>query len=327
MPAETALHGRTTKNATSTKQLLRAKKLIEREAKFIYNAEFDKPGAGARIRNPRTVEVTSRRSDTAPPDVPGHLRHLWEVPLLTPDEEADLFRRMNYLKYRSNVLRSRLNPDRPNVRHMDDIECMLRESTVVRNHIVQANTRLVVSIVRRVKDAADGFDEMISTGNLILIKAAERFDYGRGFRFSTYATHSVQRELYRNCAKKWKRQETEISMGLRNLLESFEDRTDLKRYEEKHRQVDYVRSVMKNVLPAREQRVVNARFGLGSDFRSQTLGEVGEKMGISKERVRQLQLGALDRLRSFVLNDVPEAGIDVRQSPDAGMPNLIELEL
>ncbi len=95
-------------------------------------------------------------------------------------------------------------------------------------------------------------------------------------------------------------------MGPESLLDSIEDRTDLKRYEEKHRQADYVRSVMEKVLPAREQRVVIARFGLDSDSPPQTLREIGEEMGLSKERVRQLQLRALDRLRSFVLDDVPE---------------------
>jgi len=292
--------------SAESERSLRAGKVIQREVKFIFNTEFERPGAGPRILKTSTSKETASRRKKAPSDVPGHLRHLWEIPLLSPDEERDVFRRMNYLKYRSNVLRSRLNPARPNARYMNDIERMLSEATDVRNHIVQANTRLVVSIARRFKNVADAFDEMISAGNLILVKAVERFDYSRGFRFSTYATHSVQRELYRYCGKKWKRQAIEVSMGPESLLDSIEDRTDLKRYEEKHLQADYVRSVMEKVLPAREQRVVIARFGLDSDLPAQTLREIGEEMGLSKERVRQLQLRALDRLRSFVLDDVPE---------------------
>ncbi|MDG1895360.1 MAG: sigma-70 family RNA polymerase sigma factor [Fuerstiella sp.] len=278
----------------------RVRRIIQREVNFIFSAEFERPGAERRILKHSTSQVTARRRRKAPPDVPGHLRHLWEIPLLSPDEETELFRRMNNLKHRSNVLRSRLNPARPNARHMDDIERMLSEATEVRNHIVRANARLVVSIARRFKHAADAFDEMISTGNLVLIKAVERFDYSRGFRFSTYATHSVQRELYRSSGKRQKLRLTEVSTAPEILLESVEDRSDVQGYEEQDRRVDYVRSLIEKVLPERERRVVISRFGLESDT-GKTLREIGDVMGLSKERVRQLQLRALKRLQDSAM--------------------------
>jgi RNA polymerase sigma factor (sigma-70 family) len=150
---------------------------------------------------------------------------------------------------------------------------------------------------------------MISTGNLILIKAAERFDYSRGFRFSTYATHSVQRELYRSSGKRQNLRLTEVSTAPEILLESVEDRSDVRGYEEQDRRVDYVRSLIEKVLPEREQRVVISRFGLESDT-GKTLREIGDAMGLSKERVRQLQLRALERLQGFAMNDIPDSAID-----------------
>ena len=244
---------------------------------------------------------------------PGHLLHLWEIPLLTADQERDLFRRMNYLKYRSNALRSRLKPDRPVVRHMDDIERMLAEATEVRNHIVQANTRLVVSIARRLMHVPDAFDEMISTGNMVLIKAVERFDYSRGFRFSTYATHSVRRELFRSFGQRQKLRLSEVSTAPEILLDSVENRDESRNYQEQDRKVNYVRSLMEKVLPEREQKVVISRFGLDSGS-GHTLREIGEAMGLSKERVRQLHLRAIDRLQAVAITDMPDILRDSRSS-------------
>ncbi len=276
----------------------RARRIIQSEVNFIYSAEFERDEAESRILSSSTSEVTQKRREKPPKDVPGHLIHLWEIPLLTPDEERDLFRRMNFLKYRSNVLRSRLDPEHPDVRMMDEIESLLADSLQIRNHIVQANVRLVVSIARRFRNI-DSVDELISAGNMILIRAVERFDYGRGFRFSTYATHSVQRELFRYSGKVKKRQDTEVLTAQEILLDSVESPGEAQKYPEQDRKVGYLRALMDKVLPERERRVVISRFGLESEGRGLTLREIGEEMGLSKERIRQLQIRALQRLKDF----------------------------
>ncbi|MDG2127511.1 MAG: sigma-70 family RNA polymerase sigma factor [Fuerstiella sp.] len=313
MSAVSTLRGSSEENHTPPEQSLRAKRIIQCEVKFIYCSEFDQPRAESRILKMPTSQATARRREAAPSDVPGHLLHLWEIPLLTADQERDLFRRMNYLKYRSNALRSRLKPDRPVVRHMDDIERMLAEATEVRNHIVQANTRLVVSIARRLMHVPDAFDEMISTGNMVLIKAVERFDYSRGFRFSTYATHSVRRELFRSFGQRQKLRLSEVSTAPEILLDSVENRDESRNYQEQDRKVNYVRSLMEKVLPEREQKVVISRFGLDSGS-GHTLREIGEAMGLSKERVRQLHLRAIDRLQAVAITDMPDILRDSRSS-------------
>jgi RNA polymerase sigma factor (sigma-70 family) len=196
---------------------------------------------------------------------------------------------------------------------MDDIERMLAEATEVRNHIVQANTRLVVSIARRLMHVPDAFDEMISTGNMVLIKAVERFDYSRGFRFSTYATHSVRRELFRSFGQRQKLRLSEVSTAPEILLDSVENRDESRNYQEQDRKVNYVRSLMEKVLPEREQKVVISRFGLDSGS-GHTLREIGEAMGLSKERVRQLHLRAIDRLQAVAITDMPDILRDSRSS-------------
>lgn len=301
---------RSSRNSPDTNQSQRAADILLREVRFIYSAEFEKKDAERTILQSSLSRETRKRRDKPPADVPGHLLHLWEIPLLNPDEEKDLFRRMNYLKYRSNVLRSRLNPDEPCIRSMDRIERMLGEANEIRNHIVQANTRLIVSIAGRLKSSWDAFDEMISTGNFILIRAVERFDYSRGFRFSTYATHSVQRELIRLLGKGRKRQVTEISTSSEILLDSVEDSIVGEFHAEQDRRVRYVRSLIESVLPERERRIVISRFGLNSEERIMTLREIGEEMGLSKERIRQLQIRAVDRLQQFARYEPPDSAIE-----------------
>lgn len=297
---------RSSRNSPDTRQSHKAADVLLREVRFIYSPEFEKKDAERTILQLPLPTVTRKRRDKPPSDVPGHLLHLWAIPLLTPDEEQDLFRRMNYLKYRSNALRSRLNPDQPCARTMDTIERTLGEANEIRNYIVQANTRLVVSIARRLKSSWDAFDEMVSTGNFILIRAVERFDYSRGFRFSTYATHSVQRELFRLLGKGRKRTLKEVSTSPEILLEMVEDPIVGEFHAQQDRKIRYVRSLVESVLPERERRIVISRFGLNSNGRSMTLREIGEEMGLSKERIRQLQIRAVERLQQFTKVEPPD---------------------
>jgi len=111
----------------------------------------------------------------APKDIPPHLAHLWKIALLKPVQEQQLSGRMNFLKFRANAGRCRLNPDRPNVLVMDRIEKDLENARQIRDHIIQANLRLVVSIARRFVIDVTSPDEVISDSNLILMKAVDRF--------------------------------------------------------------------------------------------------------------------------------------------------------
>ena len=136
--------------------------------------------------------------------MPAHLERLCSAPLLSPEQERDLFCRMNYLKYRANLLRVTLNAQRPSERKLARIEYLLREGIRVRNEIVHANIRLVVSIVKQFADERNSFDDLLSEGINCLIKAVDKFDFDRGFRFSTYATRAVRREVFRLVQKQYR---------------------------------------------------------------------------------------------------------------------------
>ena len=125
----------------------------------------------------------------------GHLQRMCSVPLLSHSEERDLFCRMNYLKYRANAIRSTLSERRPSERKLNEIEQLLAKAKALRTHIVHANTRLVVSIVKNFANEMNSFDDLLSEGISCIMKVADKFDFDRGFRFSTYATRAIRRAI------------------------------------------------------------------------------------------------------------------------------------
>src|SRR5260370_18540389 len=113
--------------------------------------------------------------------MPPYLASLYhEVLLLSREEEAHLFRKMNYLKARAGRLRDRIDPDRPRTADLDEVERLLDEALAIRTQIVRANLRLVVAIARRRLGPRDDLFERVSDGNYVLIRAAERFHYPLG---------------------------------------------------------------------------------------------------------------------------------------------------
>ncbi len=288
----------------------RALRLLQTEVSFIHSAEFELDDAVYLILNVAEPELTvSSRRQSPPSSVPSHLTHLWEVSLLKPEEELLLFRRMNFLRYRANALRSRLNPHKPKVALMDQIEQHLSDALSARSHIVRANLRLVVSIARKFVNDATTLDELISDGHLIIMKAVDRFDYGRGFRFSTYATHAVQREFYRQYKTGQRRRVMEVATDPEILFHSVVSPEDSRDQVHQDRQVTYLKNIMSQCLDAREAEIVDMRFGLNSESGGQTLREVGERLNISKERVRQIQTRAIEQIREVARFKIHDADL------------------
>ena len=132
-----------------------------------------------------------------PSGMPAYLATLYDVPLLTREQEAHLFRKMNYLKYKARRLRDALDVSRPKSRLMKQIENLYDEAAAIKNQIISANLRLVVSIAKRYVGPAADFFDLVSDGNISLMRAAEKFDVSRGNRFSTYATWAIMKNFAR----------------------------------------------------------------------------------------------------------------------------------
>ncbi|MFH1264420.1 MAG: sigma factor, partial [Planctomycetota bacterium] len=132
------------------------------------------------ILAPAPASEEPPRKVRRPVDLPPYLASLYETPLLTRQQEAHLFRKMNYLKYKAARLRARLDPERPSAALMDRIEELHEGSVVAKNEIIRANLRLVVSIAKRRVGPAQELFDLVSDGNMSLIRAVEKFDFARG---------------------------------------------------------------------------------------------------------------------------------------------------
>ena len=271
----------------------RTEKALRTEIPFIANPLFSKFDAESDTRR----ELTTIPSARPPADdsrsgrlrMPAHLEQLCSAPLLTPVEERDLFCRMNYLKYRANSVRSSLDPDSPSSKKLDQIDRLMAAAKTVRNQIVEANTRLVISIVKHYADDLNPFDDLLSEGIDCLINAAEKFDFDRGFRFSTYATRAVRREVFR-LVQRSHRSRSRFATGANDVLDQQLDTGDTDGRTETYllRVNRCIAKVMGN-LDEREQFIVNARYGFTDIGAKPTFTRLGEHLGVSKERVRQLE--------------------------------------
>jgi len=277
---------------------MRARRIMELPLECIYNESFDKPNAEREILSPLPVEADApKRKPRAPSGLPPYLASLYETPLLSRVQEYHLFRKFNYLKYVAAKLRSSLDPTRARSSLMDRIESLYEEAVRTKNEIVQANLRLVVSIAKRHVTASDDFFSLVSDGNMSLIRAVEKFDYARGNKFSTYASWAIMKNYARSIPDEVKHRDR-FRTSLDEMFTSQEDdRSDQYEQESAQRLREQQIHRILSRLDEREQRIIISRFGLDHRAEPRTLKEVGADLGVTKERVRQIEARALNKLR------------------------------
>ena len=289
---------------------MRAKRILELPLDLIHHEDFDKPSKALEIlAEMPAAEESSGRKPRLPSGLPPYLSALYEVPLLTREQEFHLFRKYNFLKFQAGVLREKLDPSRARANQMDEIERLYDEAVQVKNLIVQSNLRLVVSIAKRHMKASEDFFGLVSDGNMSLIRAVEKFDCGRGNKFSTYASWAIMKNFARTIPDEFKHRDRFRTSHDEMFSATEDDRSD--QYEQesaqnlRERQIERILSR----LDEREQKIIISRFGLDYRQEPQTLKEVGAEMGVTKERVRQIEARALNKLRMAVAEeriDIPE---------------------
>jgi RNA polymerase primary sigma factor len=294
----------------STEALLRtAKILLTTEVEFIASPEFSAPNAASLIFEDGNLLPGERvAADKGKlPDLPPHLARLCEAKLLTAGEERLVFQRMNFLRYRANQLRHQLALESPCSWTVRRIQALLSAADWYRDRMIKSNMRLVISIVKKFVNKQNGFDDLLSDGIVALLRAVDKFDFGLGFRFSTYATQVVRRNTYRRVMEKQKeRQRVTLSIHDAGVDVSDEHRSS-SMSEERWQTLRSRLGLMLDKLDRREKLIVRARFSLGGHRRVQTLQRLADKLGVSKERVRQLEKRALEKLRDFAIESpLPE---------------------
>ncbi|MEF2940419.1 MAG: RNA polymerase sigma factor RpoD [Oscillospiraceae bacterium] len=273
------------------------------------------------------MNETEAMADTFSTDDPVrmYLKEIGKVPLLTPEEEQDLAKRM------------------------------AEGDEEAKRRMAEANLRLVVSIAKRYVGRGMLFLDLIQEGNLGLIKAVEKFDYTKGYKFSTYATWWIRQAITRAIADQARTIRIPVHMVetinkvirvSRQLLQELgHDPSAEEIAAEMNMPVDKVRDILKiaqepvsletpigeeedshlgdfipdedasepseaasfsllkeqlmevlDTLTPREKKVLELRFGI-VDGRTRTLEEVGKEFNVTRERIRQIEAKALRKLR------------------------------
>ncbi|MFQ6016412.1 MAG: sigma-70 family RNA polymerase sigma factor [Anaerolineae bacterium] len=281
-----------------------------------------------------------------------YLREVCTIPLLTAEEEVELSRRLE----RGRLAQITLAKNRSmSAAERERLEWEVRDGDAARKQLIQANSRLVISLAKRYIGRGVPFLDLIQEGNMGLMRAVEKFDYRRGYKFSTYATWWIRQSIVRAIADQgrtirvpvhmsdrirrlysavrrleqelgrqptpeeiaqemglpsrkviWMLHISQHPLSLENPVDEEKD-TELGDLIEdqtipapgdmalQHLLREEIEKVLTALTP-REARVLELRFGL-SGTRSHTLKEVGEKFGVTRERIRQIESEALQRLR------------------------------
>jgi RNA polymerase primary sigma factor len=280
-----------------------------------------------------------------------YLREISRIRLLTFEEEVELARQIECGGFARSKLALGNAQAEPERRLLEQVQ----QGEIARRKLIEANFRLVVSIAKKYSGRGVSFMDLIQEGNIGLIRAVQKFDYRRGYKFSTYATWWIRQAVTRAIADQGRTIRVPVHMyerinklsGIsRNLAQTLGREPTAEEIAQKMdttpRHVERIRKIAEHPLSlempigdeqdtnladfieddhtpppsemavaqllrermsevltslnAREGRVLQMRFGL-NDGQCHTLEEVGQKFGVTRERIRQIEAGALRKLR------------------------------
>ena len=282
------------------------KRLVE-PVECVYHPSFRRATMPEDARDPgrRTRQAAAA---IAPPPPGSPETRVGATEVLSHAEERALFLRFNYCRYRVLRLLTRYRGKRLSLKagrellHWDDL------AQQIRTDIVRANTSLVLAMARRSRNSGVELGELVSEGNLALLRCVDKFDPAHGFKFSTYACRAILASFSRAGAKA-ARHRSQFPTPYDPAMERS-DYLEGRREGIEHDCVDELKRILfenSADLSNVERRVLTARFSLDqqaprADARRKTLDQVGDLLGVSKERVRQIQNQAMIKIRA-VLED------------------------
>ncbi len=217
---------------------------------------------------------------------------------LSAADEVKLFLRYNYARYRLGLL-AHAQQRRFSKARAKNMETWYRRAQEARTMIVEANMALVLAMAKRSWVPNVEFSDLVSEGNMALLRSVEKFDVSRGFKFSTYACRAILKSFNR-LATKTGRYRQHFPTEYNPELERSD--YDVKKHEtQREDSIESLREILaanQANLTQVEQTIVTERFALISRGKARTLNEVGKMVGLTNERVRQIQNLALEKIRT-----------------------------
>lgn len=282
----------------------RAAGLLAHKIEYVPSDEFLEPGAKESILG-RPLSPAPREHDKRIEPfelvgehlLPEYLQVLKSTPVLTREQEVELFRRYNFLKWYVAGERHHLRLSRVSATLLSQLEHYLEQAEEIRRMLVEANLRLVVSIASKHSGLSANFADLVSKGNFALIEAVEQFDYTTGHRFSRRASLNIAKEYAKVSGRSTEltpKRAASVATFQRGLRETTAGVLAVERARHDLAQV------IREELDEREQYVILHHFGLtGSSVKksTKTLKEIGDRLELTKERIRQIELAALQKLR------------------------------
>ena len=290
---------------------VRAEQMLTESTDYVHDKSFDKPNADAIILDHDSDEDRGPSQPLPKPakDLPQYLRRLYETALLTKTQEFHLFRRYNYLKHKIAKLKATVANARPKAETLAAITELQKRVISLKNQLVRANLRLVVSVAKRHIGPLTSLFELISDGNLCLMRAVEKFDFSRGNKFSTYGTWALIKNFARTVPEENYVLNTFVT-GTEEVIAGTGDNTvEAADEKESAAAMHHMISSVLSKLSDRERTVIVSRFGIGNDDRPKTLEEVGRIFGLTRERIRQIEARALKKLRAMLAGQAADMGI------------------
>lgn len=271
-------------------------RLTERKYRFVDDPLFHGDDAEQTLlamTHGGELEAPSQPEDSrVPRNLPPYLRELYRVPLLTPARERALFLLLHFYKFRFDTARKRFEPQFARRRDLLALQAGFKRIIRVRNQIARANLRLVVSVARKHERPGAPLMELVSEGNLTLLRAVDAFDPHKGTRFSTYATLALMKGFARAVPQLQSRRAAGGSEDrLLELPDPAHDRSANLRLD-----TDHVHTLL-NRLDDDERQVLLARYGLGGQADASTLSQAADRLGFSRQHVRDLEQSAFRKLR------------------------------
>jgi len=239
--------------------------------------------------------------------------------LMKGDEERMMFLRFNYAKLRLGKLQRLIKKDGLSRKRGEDFLFWHRRFEHFREYLVRTNLALVLAMAKRTRLGDVDFAEIVSEGNMALIRAVDKFNVDRGFKFSTYACRAILKAFSRT-AQKSSRHRTRFPVEFEPEMEKS-DWTDRRRDAVEEDCIDELKAIVdRNLadLSQVEETVIRRRFNWKQEDESPlTLEEVGQIIGVTKERVRQIQNNALLKIRTVMEEGVLRTRtVPVRESAD-----------